>query len=156
MSELLDNVRRTMRVQHYSYRTEKTYIYWIKQYIVFHGIKHPNTMGADELNAFLTHLAVDKKVTASTQNQALSALLFLYRVVLCIDLPWLDGFTPAKKPERVPVVLTKDEVNAVLSCLEGVSWMLAVLMYGAGLRLTEVLRLRVKDIDFGFKQITVH
>ena len=122
----------------------------------FHGIRHPAEMGKDELNAFLTHLAVEKSVTASTQNQALAALLFLYKKVLNIDMDWLDGFTPAKKPKRVPVILTKDEVNAVLSRLQGVPWMLAVLMYGSGLRLTEALRLRVKDIDFGFKQITAH
>jgi site-specific recombinase XerD len=106
-----------MRVQHYSYRTEKTYIYWIKQYIVFHGIKHPNTMGADELNAFLTHLAVDKKVTASTQNQAFCAILFLYRQVLEKELPKIENVSRAKRPEHLPVVFTVDEVKKILSQL---------------------------------------
>jgi integrase len=112
-------------------------------------------MGAAEIEGFLTHLAVEKKVSSSTQNQALSSLLFLNREVLKPDLPWLDGFTPAKNTKRIPVVLTKEKVNAVLSILSGVNWIIANLLYGAGLRLTEALRLRVKDLDFGYKQITV-
>jgi integron integrase len=155
MSQLLNQVRQILRVRNYSYRTEKTYVYWIKKYIVFHGIRHPANMGVNELNAFLTHLAVDCNVAASTQNQALAALMFLYREVLAVNLPWLDSFTPAKKQKRVPVILTKEEVSAVLSKLNGLPWILANLMYGAGLRLSECLDLRVKDLDFGYKQITV-
>lgn len=155
MSKLLDEVRNVMRVRHYSYETEKIYIYWIRQYIYFHNIKHPAEMGAIEIEAFLTHLAVGKNVTASTQNQALFALLFLYREVLKINLPWLEDFTPAKKSERVPVVLTKDEVKIILDQLKDVNWLIANLLYGSGLRLIEALRLRVKDLDFGFRQIVV-
>lgn len=155
MSELLDQTRALMRMRHYSYKTEKIYIYWMKQYFYFHKLRHPKQMGATEVEAFLTHLAVKNSVSASTQNQALSALLFLYREVLKIDLPWLNGFTPAKKSSRVPVVLTKEEVDRILSRLSGTNWIIANLLYGAGLRLTEALRLRVKDLDFGYKQIIV-
>lgn len=155
MSELLNNVRNVMRVRHYSYETEKIYIYWIKQYIYFHKITHPAEMGAAEVEAFLTHLAVEKNVAASTQNQALFALLFLYKEVLSVNLPWLDGFSPAKKPSRVPVVLTKEEVKYILGELKGTHWVIANLLYGSGLRLIEALRLRVKDLDFGYRQITV-
>ncbi len=155
MSKLLDHVRAVLRTRHYSYRTEKTYIEWILQYIRFHNIKHPAEMGAAELEAFLTHLAVVRNVAASTQNQALAALLFLYREVLRVDLPWLEKFTPAKKSSRVPVVLTKDEVKIIIGQLKDTNWLIANLLYGAGLRLQEALRLRVKDLDFGFRQITV-
>ena len=155
MSELLNNVRNVMRVRHYSYQTEKTYIHWIKQYIYFHKITHPKDMGAAEVEAFLTHLAVERTVAASTQNQALAALLFLYKEVLKINLPWLEEFTPAKKSERVPVVLTKEEVRLVLDQLKGTNWLIGNLLYGSGLRLIEALRLRVKDLDFGYRQITV-
>ncbi len=155
MSELLNNVRNVMRVRHYSYQTEKTYIHWIKQYIYFHKITHPKDMGAAEVEAFLTYLAVERTVAASTQNQALAALLFLYKEVLKINLPWLEEFTPAKKSERVPVVLTKEEVKLVLEQLKGTNWIIANLLYGSGLRLIEALRLRVKDLDFGYRQITV-
>ena len=155
MSKLLDNVRNVMRVQHYSYQTEKTYIYWIRQYIFFHNVKHPAEMGASEIQAFLTHLAVERNVSASTQNQALASLLFLYKEVLKVDLPWLDGFTPAKKSVRVPVVLTKEEVKVILGGLEGKNWLIASLLYGSGLRLIEALRLRVKDLDFGYRQIVI-
>ncbi len=144
-----------MRVRHYSYETEKIYIYWIKQYIYFHNITHPAEMGAADVEAFLTHLAVEKNVVASTQNQALFALLFLYKEVLCVNLPWLDGFSPAKKQSRVPVVLTKEEVKFILSELKGTNRIIANLLYGSGLRLIEALRLRVKDLDFGYRQITV-
>ncbi|MDQ3749428.1 MAG: phage integrase N-terminal SAM-like domain-containing protein, partial [Acidobacteriota bacterium] len=153
MSKLLDQVRAVLRTRHYSYRTEKTYIEWILQYIRFHDIKHPKEMGAAEVEAFLTHLAVERTVAASTQNQALAALLFLYREVLSVDLPWLEKFTPAKKSSRVPVVLTRAEVKLILSQLKETNWLIANLLYGAGLRLHEALRLRVKDLDFGFKQI---
>ena len=155
MSKLLDEVRGVMRVRHYSYQTEKTYIHWIKQYIFFHKVTHPKEMGATEVEAFLTHLAVERMVAASTQNQALAALLFLYREVLRIDLPWLEKFTPAKRSSHVPVVLTKDEARTILGELKGVNWLIANLLYGSGLRLSEALRLRVKNLDFGFKQIVV-
>lgn len=147
MSELLDNVRNVMRVRHYSYQTEKTYIHWIKQYIYFHKITHPKDMGAAEVEAFLTYLAVERTVAASTQNQALAALLFLYKEVLKINLPWLEEFTPAKKSERVPVVLTKEEVKLIIDQFSGTNWIIANLLYGSGLRLIEALRLRVKDTD---------
>lgn len=155
MSKLLDDVRNLMRVRHYSYETEKIYIYWIKQYIYFHDIRHPAEMSAIEVEAFLTHLAVEKNVTASTQNQALFAILFLYREVLKINLPWLKEFTPAKKSERIPVVLTKGEIKIILDQLKETNWLIAALLYGSGLRLIEALRLRVKDLDFGFRQIIV-
>lgn len=155
MSKLLDDVRSVMRVRHYSYETEKTYIYWIRQYIFFHKITHPAEMGAAEIEAFLTHLAVEKSVSASTQNQALHALLFLYKEVLRTGLARLDNFRAAKKSDRVPVVLTKEEVNLILNQLNGTNRLIADLLYGAGLRLIEALRLRVKDIDFGFKQILI-
>jgi len=155
MSKLLDQVRAVLRTRHYSYRTEKTYIEWILQYIRFHDIKHPKEMGAAEVEAFLTHLAVERTVAASTQNQALAALLFLYREVLSVDLPWLEKFTPAKKSSHIPVVLTKAEVKIITSQLKETNWLITNLLYGAGLRLQEALRLRVKDLDFGFKQIVV-
>jgi integrase len=144
-----------MRTRHYSYATEKTYIYWIKRYIFFHNVRHPLEMGADEVNQFLTHLAVSENVSAGTQNQAMFALLFLYKEVLSVDLPWLDDLTSAKRVKRVPVVLTLEEAVAVLSNLKGVNWLMANLLYGSGLRLKECLRLRVKDLDFGYKQIIV-
>lgn len=155
MSKLLDQVRAVLRTRHYSYRTEKTYIEWILRYIRFHDIRHPAEMGATEVEAFLTHLAVERNVAASTQNQALAALLFLYREVLGVDLPWLEKFTPAKKSSHVPVVLTKDEVWIIINQLKDTNWLIANLLYGAGLRLQEALRLRVKDLDFSFKQIVV-
>lgn len=156
MSQLLDRVRDVMRTRHYSFQTEKIYIYWIKKYIFFHNIRHPKEMGADEISRFLTHLAVEENVSAKTQNQAMFALLFLYREVLDAPLDYLGGtFAPAKSSGRVPVVLTREEVSAVLANLKGVNWILANLLYGAGLRLKECLRLRVKDLDFGYRQITV-
>lgn len=155
MSKFLDEVRAVLRTQHYSYRTERTYIDWILRYIRFHGLRHPKEMGAVEIEAFLTHLAVEKNVAASTQNQALAALLFLYKNVLNVNLSWLDKFTPAKKSNHLPVVLTKDEVKLIINHLTGTNWLIANLLYGSGLRLIEALRLRVKDVDFGFKQIVV-
>ena len=152
---LLEQVRNAVRRRHYSYRTEQAYLHWIKRYIYFHGKKHPRDLGPDEVTAFLTHLARDRHVSASTQNQALSSLLFLYGQVLDIKLPWMDGIERAKRPIRVPVVLTIDEVRALLARLEGTKWMMASLLYGAGLRLRECLKLRVKDVDFGYRQITV-
>jgi len=156
MSALLNQIRGVMRVRRYSLQTEKTYIYWIKKYIFFHDVRHPKEMGAAEVAAFLTHLAVEENVAATTQNQAMFALLFLYKEVLGVELKPLGGkFTSAKQSARVPVVLTREETAAVLSNLKGVNWIMANLLYGAGLRLKECLRLRVKDLDFGYKQITV-
>jgi integron integrase len=156
MSALLNQVRDVMRTRRYSLQTEKTYIYWMKKYIHFHDVRHPKEMGAAEVGAFLTHLAVNENVAATTQNQAMFALIFLYKDVLGIELERLGGrFTTAKKSAGVPVVLTRDEVTSVLSNLSGVNWLMANLLYGAGLRLKECLRLRVKDLDFGYKQITV-
>jgi len=156
MSALLNQVRDVMRVRHYSLQTEKTYIYWMRKYIFFHDVRHPKEMGADEVGAFLTHLAVTENVAATTQNQAMFALLFLYKEVLGVELERLGGkFTSAKQSARVPVVLTREEAAAVLSHLNGVNWIMANLLYGAGLRLKECLRLRIKDLDFGYKQIIV-
>src|SRR5688572_31184050 len=143
----LDQVRNQLRVRHYSIRTEEAYVGWIKRYILFHGKRHPATMGAEEVNKFLTHLAVSEQVAASTQTQALSALLFLYGVILQQPLPQLD-IVRAMKPRRLPVVLTREELSRVLSCLDGVNWIVGTLLYGAGMRLLECLRLRVKDVDF--------
>jgi integron integrase len=152
---LLDRVREAVRARHYSRRTEKAYVHWIKRYIFFHAKRHPVEMGAAEVTAFLTSLAVDRKVAASTQNQALSALLFLYREVLGVELPWLDDVVRAKRPQYLPVVLTRDEVRAVLQRLDGVPRIMAILLYGAGLRLLECCRLRVKDLDFATNQIVI-
>jgi integron integrase len=152
---LLDRVRDAIRRKHYSYRTEQTYLHWIKRYIWFHDRRHPSEMGAGEVTAFLTHLARERDVAASTQNQALSALLFLYQEVLEIKLPWMDGIERAKRPVRVPVVLTVAEVKALLARLDGTKWLMAGLLYGAGLRLRECLKLRVKDVDFDYRQISV-
>src|SRR2546428_7819772 len=153
---LLDRVRETVRARHYSRRTEKAYVHWIRRYIFFHGKRHPAEMGAAEVSAFLTSLAVREKVAASTQNQALSALLFLYRDVLGVELPWLDAVVGAKRPQHLPTVLTRDEVRAVLERLDGVPRVMALLLYGAGLRLLECCRLRIKDVDFAMNQITIH
>ncbi len=130
MSKLLDQVRAVMRTRHYSYQTEQTYLKWIRRYIFFHNVKHPAEMGKAEVEAFLSHLAVESNVSASTQNQALFALLFLYKEVLKTDLPWLDEFTPAKKSSRVPVVLTKEEVKLIVEHLTGTNWLIANLLYG--------------------------
>jgi integron integrase len=152
---LLDRVRVAIRARHYSRRTEKAYVAWIRRYIVFHDKRHPADMGAPEVTRFLSSLAVEGKVAASTQNQALSALLFLYRDVLEVDLPWMDEIVRAKRPQRLPVVLTRDEVRAVLRRLEGTPRLMAFLLYGAGLRLLECCRLRVQDVDFGTNRIVV-
>ncbi len=153
--KLLDRVRLAMRAHHYSPRTEEAYVAWIKRYIFFHGKRHPSDMGADEVTRFLSSLALDGRVAASTQNQALSALLFLYREVLQQDLPWLEGVVRAKRPLRLPVVLTREEVQAVMTHLRGTPKLMATLLYGAGLRLLECARLRVKDVDFGVNHILV-
>ncbi len=155
MAKLLDRVRDRVRVLHYSIRTEDAYVQWIRRFILFHGKRHPQEMGAPELEAFLTHLAVDRNVAASTQNQALSAILLLYREVLGRPLDELGRIAPARRPERLPVVLTRDEVRSVLAQLDGTAWLMASLLYGSGLRLMECLRLRVKDVDFGQRHIIV-
>jgi integron integrase len=152
---LLDRVREAIRARHYSRRTEKAYVAWIRRYILFHGKRHPSEMGAAEVTQYLSSLAVQGHVAASTQNQALSALLFLYRAVLEQDLPWLDDVVRARRPVRLPVVLTRDEVRAVIRQLRGTSRLMAILLYGAGLRLLECARLRVKDVDFGRSQLIV-
>jgi len=152
---LLDRVREAIRVRHYSRRTEKAYVHRIRRFIFFHDKRHPADMGAVEVSAFLTSLAVRDKVAASTQNQARSALLFLYREVLGVELPWLDDVVRAKRPQYLPVVLTRDETRAVLQRRNGVPRVMALLLYGAGLRLLECCRLRVKDVDFATNQIVI-
>jgi integron integrase len=139
-------VREKIRTRHLALRTEQAYLQWVRRYVRFHGRRHPREMGAPEVEAFLTHLAVDAKVGASTQNQALQALLFLYRQVLDVELPWLDNVTRASRPRRLPVVLSAAEVRAVLAELDGTCWLIASLLYGSGLRLMEAHRLRVKDL----------
>lgn len=145
---LTDQVRERIRYLYYSLSTEKVYLYWVKFFIRWHGMRHPREMGGRELEAFLTMLATERKVSASTHNQALSALLFLYREVLDIDLPWLENINRPASPKRIPSVLTKDEVAGLLAQMEGVTALLARLLYGTGMRLMEGMRLRVKDVDF--------
>jgi integron integrase len=152
---LLDLVRDRLRTLHYSYRTEQAYVFWIRRFVHFSDKRHPATLGGPEVEAFLTHLAVDRGVSASTQAQALSALLFLYKQVLDVDLPWLDNVVRAKPSRRLPVVLTTTEVRAVLSQLRADHWLVASLLYGSGLRLMEALRLRVKDVNFPYQQLVV-
>ena len=152
---LLDRVRDKIRLKHYSIRTEQAYLGWIKRYILFHNKRHPETMGKTEIEAFLTHLAVHGKVASSTQNQALNALVFLYKEVLNTDLGLLENLTRAKRPTRLPVVLTVEEARRVLANLRGVYWTAGALLYGSGLRLMECLRLRVKDLDFERLEMTV-
>ena len=152
---LLDRVREAIRARHYSRRTEKAYVGWIRRYIFFHGKRHPAEMGAPEVARFLTSLATDSRVAASTQNQALNALLFLYRVVLEVDLPWLDDVVRARRPEYLPTVLTRDEVRRVLERLQGTPRLIVLLLYGAGLRLLECAQLRIKDVDFAANQLVV-
>ena len=152
---LLDRVREANRLRHGSRSTEKSYIAWIRRYILFHGKRHPAEMGAPEVAQFLSSLAVEGKVAASTQNQALSALLFLYRHVLHQDLPWLEEVVRARRPKHLPVVLTRDEVRAVISKLAGTARLMATLLYGSGLRVLECARLRVQDVDFAMNQVVV-
>lgn len=154
-SRLLDQVRYAIRARHYSIRTEEAYVQWIRRYILFHDKRHPKDMGASEVNRFLTYLAVDKRVAASTQNQALSGILFLYQEVLHQDIEYLSNVVRAKKPKNLPVVFTRQEVKSVLNSLSGTKWIMGNLLYGAGLRLMECIRLRVKDIDFSYNQIVV-
>jgi len=152
---LLDLVRERIRFKHYSLRTEETYTHWIKRFIYFHAKRHPRELGAAEVTAFLNHLVRTRDVAAATQNQALSALLFLYREVLAEPLAWLDGLERSKRPVRVPTVLSQAEVTALLAGMTGTKWLMAALLYGAGLRLRECLTLRVQDVDFDYRQIVV-
>ena len=153
--KLLDQVRGKIRLKHYSIRTEQAYTDWIKRFILHFGKKHPRDMGAAEVEQFLTHLAVNGKVSASTQNQAKCALLFLYKEVLAVELPWLDNVEQAKVPKRLPVVLNRDEVQAILSRLTGTQWLIASLLYGTGMRIMECLRLRVQDVDIKRNEILI-
>lgn len=153
--KLLTQLRDAIRTRHYSPRTEEAYVMWVRRFILFHNVRHPSSMGADEVNAFLSSLAVNDHVAASTQNQALNALLFLYRHVLNEPLPWLAEITRAKRPMRLPVVLTADEVRMVIGRLDGVPQLIAQILYGSGLRLLECLQLRVKDVDFSRSQLHI-
>lgn len=152
---LLEVVRERIQAKHYSRRTEEAYTNWIKKFVAFHHEQHPRDMGASEVEAFLTDLAVNGKVSASTQTQALSALLFLYRDVLGIDLPWMDGLVRAKPSQRVPMVLSVNEIHRLMANLEGMYSLMARLIYGSGMRLMECVRLRVKDVDFDRLEVTV-
>ena len=153
--KLLEQVRGKIRVKHYSIRTEQAYLDWIKRFILHFDKEHPKNLGAEEVERFLTYLAVEGKVAASTQNQAKSALLFLYREVLGIELGWLDDIEQAKTPKRLPVVLTRPEIQALLSRLQGTHWLIANMLYGTGMRIMECLRLRVKDIEFSRQEILI-
>ncbi len=152
---LLEVVRLRIRARHYSLRTEKAYVFWIRRFVRFHNNRHPRDLGAPEVESFLTHLAVDARVSASTQNQALAALLFLYRDVLEANLPWLGSVVRAKPSQHMPVVLTRAEVDRVLAHLSGTSWIVTSLLYGSGMRLQECLQLRIKDVDLTRGEILV-
>ena len=152
---LLEQVRDRIRARHLSYRTEKTYLYWIRRFIRFHKMRHPRDMAAPEIEAFLTSLAVVNKVSAATQNQALAGVLFLYRDVLEFDLPWLANVVRAKLPQHLPVVLTRQEVRKVMAHLRGTEWLIASLLYGSGMRVTECLQLRVKDLELSRREVLI-
>ena len=153
--KLLTRLREHLRTRHYSIRTEEVYVDWARRFIFFHGKRHPADMGAAEVEAFLTHLAVDRQVAASTQNQAKAAILYLYKQVMLIELPWLDDVVQAKTPRRLPVVLTQTEVRELLMRMEGTSALICNLLYGTGMRVLEGLRLRVKDVEFERREIVV-
>ena len=153
--KLLDRVRESVRVRHYSLSTERTYVQWCKRYILHHGKRHPALMGSSEVEAFLSHLATHRNVSASTQNQALAAILFMYKHVLEIELPWLENITRAKPSQRVPVVLSQAEVTRLLRNVHGVEGTVIRLLYGTGMRVMEALRLRVKDVDFDRSEIII-
>ena len=153
--KLLDQVRDAIRVRHYSYKTEESYLGWVRRYILFHGKRHPRELGSAEVTAFLSDLATRGQVAASTQNQALAALLFLYRHVLELDLPWLNEVVRAKRPQRLPTVLTQEEVRRVLALVDGVPGLMLKLQYGTGMRLMECLRLRIKDLAFARREIVI-
>ncbi len=152
---LFDEVRNVARMRHLSLRTEQAYVQWIRRFILFHQKRHPREMGETEIRQFISHLAVNENISASTQTVALSALLFLYRDVLKKDLPYVSNIERARKPKRLPTVFTREETKRILANLEGTHWLIGGLLYGSGLRLMECLRLRVKDIDFTYGQITV-
>lgn len=152
---LVEQVREAIRSRYYSRRTEEAYLHWIKRFIYFSGRRHPRELGAAQVTAFLSHLAVERKVAAGTQNQALSALLFLYKQVLQLELGWMDSIERATRLPRLPAVLTRAEVEQVLGHLQGTPWLIASLLYGSGLRVLECLRLRVKDVDFSYLQVLV-
>ncbi len=154
-SKLLDQVRAAVRLRHYSLRTEEVYCAWIRRFVLFHNKRHPREMGEAEIRTFLTHLAMNQEVAASTQNQALAALLFLYRHVLDIELGNIEDVVRAKRPQRLPVVFTREEVRRIFEHLDGVNHLVVSLLYGSGLRLLECLRLRIKDIDLERNQIVV-
>jgi len=153
--KLLDQVRYAIRTRHLNYRTEQAYVNWIRNFILFNSKRHPTEMDESDVSRYLTYLAVNKNVAASTQNQALSAILFLYREVIKKEIGWINGVERAKRPQRVPVVFSRDEVKKILLHLEGTKWIMASLLYGSGLRLRDCVRLRVKDMDFGCDQIIV-
>lgn len=152
---LLEQVRRRLRAKHYSLRTEQAYVGWIRRFILANGKRHPRELGAAEVESFLSALANEHAVAAGTQNQAMAALLFLYREVLGDELPWLESLTRAKRPRRLPVVLSVEETRTLLACMDGRAWLVASLLYGTGMRLMECLRLRIKDVDFTRGEITV-
>ena len=152
---LMDELRRRMRLKHYSLRTEQAYMAWVRRFILANGKRHPRELGGTEVERFLSGLATEGGASAGTQNQALSALLFLYREVLQATLPWLDNVVRAKRPRRVPTVLSTDETHRLLAAMEGRPWLIASLLYGTGMRLMECLRLRVKDVDFERNEIVV-
>ncbi|ARN22316.1 integron integrase [Piscinibacter gummiphilus] len=154
-AKLLTQLRAHLRTRHYSIRTEQVYVDWVRRFIQFHGLRHPSELGPAEVGAFLSHLAVERHVAASTQNQAKSALLYFYKNVLELNLPWLDEVVQAKAPRRLPLVLTEREVRALLEAMHGPMWLIASLLYGTGMRLLECLRLRVKDIEFNRREIIV-
>lgn len=152
---LLEQMRAAIRTKHYSLATEKNYLQWAKRFILFHGKRHPADMGAPEVETFLSALATERNVSASTQNQAMHAILFLYRDVLHVDLPWLDGITRAKAPKRLPSVLTQQEIAALLAHVSGTNGLIIKLLYGTGMRIKECLRLRIKDVDLARRIITI-
>lgn len=152
---LFDSIREACRLRHYSIRTEQQYVHWAKRFILYHGKRHPSELGATAIESFLSDLALRKQVAASTQNQALSAIVFLYREVLRHDPGWIEGMVRAKQPQKLPVVLSEAEVQRLLARLQGVKWIMAALLYGSGLRLMECLRLRIKDVDLDMRQILV-
>lgn len=154
-SKLLEKMRAEIRLRHYSLRTEQSYIHWVRRFILYHNKRHPAEMGKREITAFLSYLAVDRKVSASTQNQALSAILFLYKQVLDLKLEWLDEVVRAKRPQHLPVILSREEVRILLDEIQGTNGLVAQLLYGTGMRKMECLRLRIQDIDFSYRQITV-
>ena len=153
--KILEQVRERVRYLHYSMRTEEAYLYWIRLFIRWSGMRHPREMGGDEVCDFLTFLAIKRNVSASTHRVALSSLLFLYHKVLCIDLPWLDGLARPSAPRRLPVVLTREEVGRILALITGDHAVLARLLYGTGMRITEAIQLRVKDVDFDHRAIVI-